>query len=184
MADSRVAKRYATALFNIATQQGIVNAVDDDLSVITTALSRSENFRTFMKSPQTTEAQKLVLLDRTFGDRVTALTMHVLRLLVEKLRDDEIFGVHQEFAELRRISGGVVKAEIATAIPLDEDHKALLVAKIKSLTGREVEPHFLIDEKLIGGVKVTYDNNVLDGTARGSLNRIKDHLIYDVLKQA
>jgi F-type H+-transporting ATPase subunit delta len=39
------------------------------------------------------------------------------------------------------------------------------------------------DASLIGGVKVAYENFVLDGTARGALNKMREKLRYDLLKQ-
>jgi F-type H+-transporting ATPase subunit delta len=35
----------------------------------------------------------------------------------------------------------------------------------------------------MGGIRVAYGNFVLDGSVRGALDRLKDRLIYDVLKQ-
>jgi len=105
-------------------------------------------------------------------------------LLVRKRRDDMIHAIHIEFAELRRQHEGVTKAIIESSMELGEDQKNAIVSKIHSATGRRVEPEFRVDPHLMGGVKVTYDNYVLDGTVRGSLNRLRETLIYDLLKQS
>lgn len=184
MTDSRAAKRYAKALFNAAVKQDIVSSVDADLAMITHVLNNSANSKEFFRSPKTTQEQKMALLERTFSDRVTALTMHLLRLVTRKRRDDQIFQISLEFTELRRQSENVVKAVIESAVELTDAEKDKVAAKVAQVTGRRVEPEFSVDERLMGGVKVTYDNFVLDGTVRGQLNKIREHLLYDVLKQA
>lgn len=184
MDDTRVAKRYARALFSAAKRDGIVSSVDDDLKAVTTAFRNSSGFRVFIQSPQTDDAQKTSLMERVFGDRVTALTMSALRLLIKKRRDDEIFALQKEFAELRRQLDGVTKASITSSTPLDKGQQDAIVAKIASTTGRAVEAEFDVDATLIGGVKVIYDDYILDGSVRGQLDRMKETLLYDLLKQA
>ena len=184
MQDRRVAKRYAKALFNAALKQGIVKSVSDDLATVTGAISNNENFRIFLKNPKTSEADKLRLFERTFGDKTTALTMGFIRLLLDKRRDDEIFGVRMVFEDLRRIQESVSMAVIASSTPLDDGQKKAVVAKFEKELGKKLEAEFVVDPALMGGVKVTFDNYVLDGTVRGQLDRMKEKLLYDLLKQA
>ncbi len=184
MDDSRVAKRYARALFNTAKREGIVSSVDDDLKAVTTAFRNSAGFRDFLLSPQTDDAQKTGLVTKVFGDRVTALTMSALRLLIAKRRDEEIYAIQKEYAELRRRLDGVTKANVTSAQPLDKAQQDAIIAKIASGTGRSVEAEFDTDPKVIGGVRVIYDDYILDGTVSGQLERMKEKLLYDLLKQA
>ncbi len=184
MTDSRAAKRYARALFNAAQKEGIVGSVDDDLKGLTSVLASSSKARAFLLMPTTSHADKIALFERTFSDRITALTMGFLRLLVNKKRDDLLHAIQIEFSELRRQHEGVTKAIFESALELAEDQRNALVTKVQSATGKRVEAEFHVNPELIGGVKVTYDNFVLDGTARGHLNRLRETLIYDLLKQS
>ncbi|MBX3112102.1 MAG: ATP synthase F1 subunit delta [Fimbriimonadaceae bacterium] len=184
MDDTRVAKRYARALFSAAKREGVVSGVDEDLKAVTTAFRDSSGFRVFIESPQTDDAQKTGLMEKVFGDRVTPLTMSALRLLIKKRRDNEIFALQKEFAELRRQMDGVTKATVTSSTPLDKGQQDAVVAKIAAKTGRTVEAEFDIDTSLIGGVKVIYDDYILDGSVRGQLDRMKETLLYDLLKQA
>lgn len=184
MTDSRVAKRYAKALFNAALKLNIVQSVSDDLAAITGALRNSEAFRKFMTRPETTSADKVNLLDKTLGDRVTALTLDFVRLLIKKRRDDELTLIQLEFEQLKRDHENVVKAVITSAEELTDDQKERIIATISKRVGRTLQAEFHVDPKLIGGVKVTYDNFVLDGTVRGHLDKLRERLLYDLLKQA
>lgn len=183
MTDSRVAKRYARALFNVAKQQNIIPSVDDDLAGITATLSASTNFRSFLKAPQTTSEQKLQVFSKTFGDRITALTLDFVRLLVRKNRDDLLHQVQIEFSNLRREFESVTKIVVTSSEELSDDHKSKILDKIGRQLGQTLEPEFVVDPKLMGGVTVAYDDYVIDGSVRGKLDRLRERMLYDVLKQ-
>lgn len=184
MTDSRVAKRYARALFNVALQQDILQSVEDDLTGICAVIAHSKELRRFIANPNATREQKMVLFEKTFSDRVTALTMHTIRLLMKRRRESTIQQLKHEFVILRREHDKVSYLYVTSATPLDPLQREGLVQKIQQATGRRVEADFEIDPKLIGGVKVMYDNFVLDGTARGYLDRMRDKILYDLLKQS
>lgn len=181
--DSRVAKRYARAMFAASLKENILASVEDDLNGIEDAFRRDPRFRTFLFSPATAAEDKLALVERVFSDRVTALTMHLLRLLLDKRRETELPLVRLEFIRLRRDHDQIVYVEVASAVALTDSEKKAIVAKIENGTGRKAETEFKIDGALIGGVRVEYDNFVLDGTVRGSLKRMRERLVYDLLRQ-
>ena len=181
--DSRIARRYARALFAAAEKAAIIPSVEADLEGINSFLEHSEKNRMFLLSPDFSRDEKLRILDRLFYDRVTALSMQLLRLLLEKRREAEIPLIREEFIRLRREKDRVIYAEIISASPLDDVQVAAIVAKLESQSGKRVEATTQVDPSLIGGVKVAYDNYVLDGTLRGSLNRMREKLLYDALKQ-
>ncbi len=184
MTDSRVAKRYARALFNAALKQTIVSSVDDDLAGITDALKNSDKFRVFLKNPNTTDVQKLQVFEKTFGDRVTALSLEFIRMLIRKGRDEQLFQIQLEYAALKRDHENITRAIVTSADELSQDEKNNIVSTIESKLGRKLEAEFAIDPKLMGGVTVAYDDYVLDGSVRGKLDRLRERMIYDLLKQA
>jgi len=91
--------------------------------------------------------------------------------------------VRQQYVILRREEGNVLYAHVTSAEALDEAQKTALVKKLQDKAGKRVEADFAIDTNLIGGVKVAVGNFVLDGSVRGTLNRLRDRLKYDLLKQ-
>lgn len=184
MTDSRVAKRYARALFNAALKQQSLGNVDDDLAGITGALTNSEGFRKFLKSPNTTDENKVTLFEKTFASRVTPLTMEFVRMLIRKGRDEQLHQIQLEFAALKRQHESITRAVVTSADELSESEKTKIVSTIESKLGRKLQAEFQIDANLMGGVTVAYDDYVLDGSVRGKLNRLRERMIYDLLKQA
>lgn len=184
MTDHRAAKRYAKALFQASLNEGAVAAVDDDLKSLTEALRNSDSLRAFVFSPISNEADKEALWEKALQGKVSPLTLGMLKLATKKGRDTEIFAIQLEFADLRRQHEKIVKAVFESAVTLDSSTQQALITKVGVLTSRTVEAEFKVDPTLIGGVKVTYDNMVLDGTARGHLNRLRESFLRDALKQS
>lgn len=181
--DSRVAKRYAGALFNAAKQSKAVAEVGADLQSITNALQSNSKFREFLLNPDRNRKDKLALTSKVYGNS-HPLTREFIRVSLEKGREEEIVNISEAYTELRRAYEGVIKAVITSAIPLDDTSKQSILTKLKKETGKDVDPEFRVQPDLLGGVKVMFDDFVFDGTVRGSLQKLHEKLIRDVLKQA
>jgi F-type H+-transporting ATPase subunit delta len=181
--DARIGKRYAQALFSTAQRYEVVQAVEDDLNTIVSLMEKDRGFRDFILAPYTSRDEKVKIMERIFSDRITALTMQVLRVMLEKRREAEIQSVRNEFVDLRRTATETIHVTITSAEALDEGQKRALVAKIEQTTGKRVEADFGTDPHLIGGIKVAYENFVLDGSLKGGLARLRDKLKHDILKQ-
>ena len=184
MHDKKVAKRYATALYNEAVRNDVVTSVEADLDAITGLIHGETEFQDFLFSPHVGREDKTRIAELLFSDRVTALTMQFIRLLLEKRREAEFDAIREEFTALRRINGNVIFAEVTSATPLDAKDRSTLEATLATRSGKRVEAVYDVDPSLIGGVKVAYGNYVLDGTIKGTLRRLKDTLRHDLLKQA
>lgn len=184
MADARVAKRYARALFEVAVKTDTITAIESDLAGVAYLARNDVRFAGFLESPYVNRDDKLALFDKLFADRVTALTMRALRLLLDKRREGEIGGIYDEFVALRRDHEGIVYAKVTSAIEMDASQRTRLIAKLESILGKKVEAEYHVDPSLIGGVCVDYSNFVLDGSLRGALGKLREMIRYDLLMQA
>lgn len=182
--DRRVAKRYACAIFRAALKIDAVKTVEDDLQGLVRLMDTEPKFRDFILSPETRRDQKHEIIDRLLKGRVSQLTLDALHLLLNKRRENEIKGVSEEYGILRRDHEKVVHVRVTSAEPLTEGQRKALLEKLSKALGKTLEAEFGVDKSLIGGVRVAYENMVLDGTVRGGLNRLYAILQYDVLKQA
>lgn len=183
MEDLRIARRYAHSLFLTAEKYDLIRSVEDDLRGIDSVLAKDEEFKDFLLSPYTSREDKIAIIERLFSDRVTALTMQLLRVMLEKRREAEIPNIRQEFAALRREQAGVVHLHVVSAEMLPDGQRQALLKKMAGLLGHEVEAEFEIDPLLIGGIRVAFDGNVMDGSARGALNALRERLKYDLLRR-
>jgi F-type H+-transporting ATPase subunit delta len=170
-------------LYDTAKKYAVVAAVESDLAAITGAIDRDQAFKDFLFAPHASREEKTAILDRLFSDRVTALTMQIIRVMLEKRREHDIPAVQKEFVLIRREDEGVILAVVSSALELSATEKKALINKLNKSLGKTIEAEYVIDPALLGGVKVTYGTNVLDGTVRGALNQLRERLRHDLLKQ-
>lgn len=182
--DRRVAKRYAAAIFRAAVRADAVKPVEEDLKALVALLDGDAKFRDFILSPETRRDHKRKIIDKLLSGRVNKLTLDAVHLLLDKRREDEVWGVAEAYEILRREHEKVIYLKVTSAEPLSESQKDSLLKKLSKDLGKTLEPEFAVDSSLIGGVRVAYENMVLDGTVRGGLSRLETLLQYDVLKQA
>lgn len=184
MVDARIARRYAKALFDIAKRLEIVRAVEDDLDTLAKLIETDPAFRSFILAPYRSREDKTALVERVFSDRMTALTLQLLRVMLTKRRENEIEHVRDAYVTLRRKDEGIIYGTISSSVPLDEDQKNRILVSLGKRLNRRVEAEFIVDPNLLGGIRATYESYVLDGTLRGTLIRLRERLRYDLLKQS
>lgn len=184
MAVSRVARRYAQALFNVAQRGDETARVEEDLCAVADLMESDPKFKDFMISPNIPRDRRMRILETLFSERLSKTTLSALRLLVAKRRESELRDVREGFVQIRREQGNVIFAQVTSAEALSEKDRQRIVERLEKTSGKRVEADFRTDPTLIAGVRVAYGNYVLDGSVRGGLRRLRDQLRYELLKQA
>jgi len=184
MSEDRVSLRYASAVFEAAKNAKSVSTVETDLATIDNLLSGNGDFRAFILSPSRSRVEKLELVDKVFGDRITALTLRFIKLMLEKRREDELPTIKRDFTALKRADEGILHVQVISTVELTSAEQKAILEKAGAKLGKQLEADFIIDPTLIGGVKLAYNDFVIDGSVRGSLDRLRESLRYDTLKQA
>ncbi|MCW5943154.1 MAG: ATP synthase F1 subunit delta [Fimbriimonadaceae bacterium] len=182
--ESRVAIRYARALFGAADKVGAIHDVEADLRSLIDAMRAEPRLRVFLASPITDRERKLDVLRQAFGGRAHVLTLKALELMVRKGREAEIALMTERYTDLRRAHDNVLYVKVTSRGELPDDYRVRLLEKLRSVTGKSVEPEFVSDASMIGGIKVAYDNYVLDGTVRGRFARLRETLRHQAQRHS
>jgi F-type H+-transporting ATPase subunit delta len=179
----QVARRYAAAAYQVAKQQGSVQELQEDLDAIVRLLEAREDLREAIESPKVDRERKLKLIDSLFSDRARPVTLRLLRLLVQKRREEELPLIRDAYQRIREEDQGILRIRIRSASPLSDEYVERIEDRIADQTKKRVLSETEVDASLIGGVTVQYGDYVLDGSIRGHLKRLRERLHYDILKQ-
>lgn len=177
MKDTRVAKRYAAALFEVGKRDGILDAVGEDLLLIERLVEEQPVLRGVMTQPIITEDRKDKMVSDVFGDRITATSLDFLKLLIRKRRSDLVLETISEFRTLLADHLGIVDATAQTATAMTSDQVTRLTASLEKMTGKKLNLTTVVDGSIIGGVVVRIGDNIIDGSVRGRLDRLEQHLL-------
>jgi len=175
--DIRVAKRYAAALFGVARRDGILDAVEQDMTLVSRFLAEVPYLRAVLIQPLVSVARKNIVVDEAFGDRVTASSLNFIKLLIRKRREGLINECIREFRALLAEHTNTVDAEAWSAIPMTLEQQEELSISLHKLTGKKVRLVSEVDKALVGGVVVRIGDTVMDGSVRGKLERLERQLL-------
>lgn len=171
---TKAAKRYATALFDIAQEREEVEPVLEDIKLIYNTLEGSKELIVFLRSPVVTQDDQQAVLQELFGERVERPTRLFLQLLVKKRRINLLFQIAKAFINRYNKFAGIMEVSILAARPLSEEQKDQLHQALEEKTGQKVIMDINYDASLKGGLYICIDDTVIDGTVKHKLQELKD----------
>ena len=168
-----LAGRYATALFDLASEAGLVSAVEDDLARLKAALDESGELRALIRNPEVSrEAMGRVVNGLADHLRLAGLTRNFLGVLAQNRRMGELPGMIRAFRAIAAAQRGEVSAEVASAHPLSADQLRELEHKLRAREGRTVKLASRVEPDLLGGLVVTIGSKRIDSSIRTRLNSL------------
>ena len=176
MSQRTVSRRYATALCEEADRAGTLEAVDDDVEMLRRSLDANDALARFFTSPVIPAEKKKDVIDALLEDRVEALTLQFLHLLVEKDRETVTASILDAYHDLRDEQRGIVDATARVARPLSDDDREALVDALEAHTGKTIRLHIEEEPDLIGGLVIRIGDHVFDGSVRNRLAALRDRL--------
>ena len=168
-----LAGRYASALFDLASEAGTVTAVESDLDSLEAALGESAELRALIRNPEISREQIGKVMTGV-GQKIglSDLTKNFLGVLAENRRVAELPAMIRAFHMIAAAQRGEVTAEVASAHALTDEQIATLETKLRAREGRTVKLKTRVDPDLLGGLVVTVGSKRIDGSIRTRLNSL------------
>ena len=177
MKDTRVAGRYAAALFAAALRDGILDAVTQDLVVVERYIVEIPYLRAVLQQPFVSAAQKYKLAGDAFGDRITATSLNFVKLLIKKRRENLISECIRAYRDLLAVHFNTLEATASTAVPMTAEQAQRLTKSLEAITGKKVTLTTEVDSRIMGGVVVRMGDTIIDGSLRSRLLRLEERLL-------
>ena len=173
MSKSVLANKIGYSLFEVAKENNSLEQVSYELNEVAKVINENSDFVTLMNNPNIEKIKKINLIDASFSG-VNKYVVNVVKILAGNLQISLINFVLEQFTELfNRYSNSVV-VKVESASPLTELQLENLKEKLKNeLQLEKVELNNFVDESLLGGFKLTYNNKVVDASIKAKLSAIK-----------
>lgn len=176
MNDSRLAARYARALFQLAKEHDQVETVKQDLSKITGLLVDSTEFRWLLESPVIKSSEKARIVKHSLAGAIEPLTLDFLLLLISHRREINLSSTCRMFMELYKADQGILEASVESAVAVDSEFLETLTRRLEASSHRKIEMKTVTNENLIGGFILTLEDQQLDASVQSKLKRIRQEL--------
>jgi F-type H+-transporting ATPase subunit delta len=175
---SKAARRYATALLELAQEHDSVDQTLKDVLFIKRTLEDSRDLVLFLKSPIIKPDKKVAALEEIFGDHIGDLVHKFVTLIARKNRESVIDEIVTSFVELYNEYAGIISAELFVAQKLSDEQRARVTEKLEEVTGKKVNISTQVQPELKGGMAVKIADTVIDGTVKHKLEQLEDIFLH------
>ncbi|AIJ33344.1 F0F1 ATP synthase subunit delta [Corynebacterium imitans] len=173
-------REFRTGLVNLgrraiargAEKDGKLEQVEGELYQLSTLLEREKDLTQLLSDRTAVSEKKRGLLANVIYGKVTMFTEALALQVIGRPRHnpvDDLVALATEFADLR----GKTVARVATAEGLNDSQRDVLTQKLEKIYGREIAIHSEVDPSLLGGMVIRVGDEVIDGSTRGKLARLR-----------
>ncbi len=176
MKQGRIAVRYAKALFLMAREQDVLDAVRKDMELILAAVTDIEELIDLLQNPVVETRKKIDILVSLFEPVVRDLSLDFIRLVTSNNREEYLAAICRHYIKLYKEEKGIMVARIETARPLTASLRQEMVSIITRAFKADIELEEGVNKDLIGGFVLRVEDKQLDSSVKGKLGRIKKEL--------
>jgi F-type H+-transporting ATPase subunit delta len=172
MINTKLARRYAKSLFDLAEEKKVSDAVFADMELVRSVSAASRDFRKLMQNPTVNTDKKLAVLKLVFAGKVNDITLSYFDILTRKRREEFISEIAVSFISLYQAKKGITVAKLFTAVPAGEELKKKITEIVHHDTGRKIELEETVDASLIGGFILSVGDRQFDESVARKLRTL------------
>lgn len=166
---SAVGKRYARALFEVASERGKIDQVEADLGAIVQAVLQNDDLSKIMHHPHIASDAKIKLVDELFKSHVGEESYHFLSVLIQNGREALLADIYRSFVKLANDARGIAEATVTSAKPLTDEEQAELAEKFGQTLNKKLRLTAVVDPSILGGIIVKIGDRLYDGSLKTKL---------------
>jgi F-type H+-transporting ATPase subunit delta len=177
MSIQTVARRYASALADVALERDEAKDVQQELREWSELLEANANLQEVFRNPTIPLEKKRAVLSKLIERaKPRSITANFLKVLLQNQRLTELAAINRKLADILDERAGMIAAKVTTARPVPESSQETLRERLASLTRKKVRVDFEQDPELIGGLVTRIGSTVYDGSVRNNLQQIKEKM--------
>ena len=173
---SRAAIRYSKAVFQISEESDNLSGVKKDMDAIILANNSSAEFKQVLKNALINYSDKKKIISSLMIN-MNEVTNKLIGLLIANKRLSILNDVALSFNEIYNEKKNIAIATVITATPISDDIRKKALSKIKLLSDKSVEIKNIVDENILGGFILRFENTEYNASFSKRLMQLKTELI-------
>lgn len=170
-----VTNRYAEALFRLAQSRGVLDAVTEDMRRLGAELA-SPAVSAFLFDARIRPSERREKIQPLVGG-FHEFTQNLVSLLFDKRREEVLRGLPEAFHRRALVETGSAEGVVESARPLETAAVEEMQKALSARLGKNVTLTTRIAPDLIGGVRVTVENRMVDISLAGRLQGLRRKLM-------
>ena len=172
MRSREIARRYASALYAVAVEEGVVSKTEEEFRDVVDEIRGIDGFGRFLTHPLISRDKKGDLIVGAFPD-LSVYLANTVSLLIRHRREGYIDLIYDEFLEARVKAENRVRVRVVTAVELSEKDRRQLAERLQEALGRVVDLQDRVDERLLAGARIEVEGKTIDATLRARLSELR-----------
>ncbi|MCB1215634.1 MAG: ATP synthase F1 subunit delta [Deltaproteobacteria bacterium] len=174
---SSVAKRYGTALFKLARDENRLEDYGRELKFIADLVQNHGELKASLESPVlSTSSKKEILKALQAKLGLSAAVFNLLRVMVDHDRMPELALLVLNYTEMADQALGQARVKVQSVAPLGAQ-EAPLTQNLEKILGKKVILETVIDQDLLGGLRVQVGDQVFDASLKKELENLKANIL-------
>jgi F-type H+-transporting ATPase subunit delta len=173
---SDTVNRYADAIHTIATAEGDLAAVEDELFQFSQAIEANDDLRSALTDVNSPVAARQQIVEDLLRHKASPATLAVVSMVVGAGRAADLPAISRALLDRAAAARNHAVAEVRSAVLLTNDQRKRLADALKQSTGKDVEVKVVIDPSVLGGIVTQIGDTVIDGSVRHRLNQVRESL--------
>lgn len=169
------AVEYGNALYLVAEELGIVDAMEHDARTLAAVLAEQPEYLRLIDSPALSRRERESLIDEAMGGLDERLT-NLMKLLAASHSLHIMPQVLRAFETLSDEKHGIARVEAISAVALTAEQTSRLTERLQRRTGFTVLLTNTVDPSVLGGIRLRGMGEQIDGTLRARLEGLENAL--------
>lgn len=170
-------KNYAQAIYEIARDKKQLTLFNENLTLINDEFSKNNDFARFLNSPFVTFEDKMKVVDKVFKDVIDEDVLSFLKIVIERNLILHFNDIRQYFNHFMNADLNIVEGIIYSPFEISKEKVKEISEAFSKKINKKVDLKVLIDEKLIGGIKVIIQDKIFDYSVLNQINNIKKNML-------
>lgn len=178
-------KTYSDALFELAVEEGMIDDLYEEVTVVQAALKENPELKELMMHPKVVHEEKISIIENIFKDKVSNIMCGFLVRIVSADRYELLDEILECFIARVKEYKKIGIAYVVTPVELGSEQRKSVEQKLLETTAYEtMEMHYDVDPSLIGGMQIRIGDRIVDSSISTKLMQISRQLHKIQLKNS
>ena len=167
-----IAKRYASAIYDIAESSDKRGEIREALNILAENYNEDEEFKVFLLDPSIKYDEKVEYLHKSF-DFISEDAFKIINYLVKKGRVSLAEKIKDSYLKIYYEKNNKILVNATFTKELSDNQREALMKKLEEKYKKKIVLNLSVDEELIGGGIIKIGNKVIDGSIKSQIENIK-----------
>jgi F-type H+-transporting ATPase subunit delta len=171
-----IAHRYSKAFFDLAVDEKIEDVIIKDVKYLKESLAQSKDLKSFITKPLSSK-ECAICVNALFKKSLHELTVRFLLFLHKKGRLNLLSEICCDVEKVYKEKVGILDVNIETSFDLTDKTIKEIDKHLSKKFTKTVQSRISTNKKLIGGMRLIFDNRIYDFSLLNQLKQFKQKLI-------